>query len=167
MIPPCLETEDGHALVFTPDQAADVDQHGPFGSPTSHAKLQRHRTLVALAKRHVHVGERPGIPERVVHGRDDADHPEGLPGFRFRCVEELNEPPECALARPETLRERVVDDRDALRSGGQFGVAEVAATKHGKSEDSRVVAADDAEHGVNRARTRIGGAGRSHAAAVP
>jgi len=120
-----------------------------------------------LAKRHVHVRERPGIAERVLHSRDDADHPDRLTDFRSLCVEELNEPPEGTLSRPETLRERVIDDRDPLRSGRQFGVAEVPAAKHGKSEDARVVAADDIEHGVNRARSRIGGAGRSHQATVP
>ena len=104
----------------------------------------------------------------MLHGRDDADHPDRLPGFWSLCVEELNQPPECALSRPETLRERVIDDRDPLRGAGcQFGVAEIPAAKHGKSEDSSVVAADGAEHGANRSRLRIGGASRSHIATVP
>ena len=153
MIAPGLETEDGHALVDTADDAGDRCQHGPFGVLVSNPKLQRHGTLVVLSKRHVHVGERPGIAERVLHSRNDADHPNRLPGFRSLCVEELNQPPECVLSRPETLREHVVDDRDPLRGAGrQFGVAEIPAAKHGKSEDSSVVAADDGEHGANRAR---------------
>ena len=112
--------------------------------------------------------EWPGIAERVLHRRDDADHPEWLPRFRSLGVEELNQPPECVLSRPQSLRERIVDDRDPLRGAGcQFGVAEITAAKHGKSEDSRVVAADDAEHGAHRSRLRIGGAGRSDVATVP
>ena len=111
--------------------------------------------------------ERPRIAERVLHRRDDADHPERLLRVWSLRVEELNQLPECVLSRPETLREHVVDDRDALRRAGrQFGVAEIPAAEHGKSEDSRVVAADDGEHGVNRSRSRIGAAGRSHVATV-
>ena len=149
------------------DDAGDRGQHGPFGVLVSHPKLQRHGALVVLSERHVHMGGRPGIAERVLHSRDDADHPDGLPDFWSLGVEELNQPSECVLSRPETLRERVVDDRDPLRGAGcQFGVAEIPAAKHGQSEDSRVVAADDAEHGANRSRLRIGGAGRSHVATV-
>ena len=151
MIPPCLDTEDGHALVDISDDAGDRCQHGPFGVLISNPQLQRHGALVVLSKRHVHMRERPGIAERVLHGRDDADHSNGLPGFWFLFVEELNQPPERALSRPETLRERVIDDCDPLRGAGcQFGVAEIPAAKHGKSEGSSVVAADDAEHCVNR-----------------
>ena len=168
MIPPRLDTEDGHALVDIPDDAGDCCQHGPFGVLISNPKLQRHGALVVLPKRHVHMRERPGIAKRVLHGGDDADHANGQPDFRSLFVDELNQPPERALSRPETLRERVIDDRDALRGAGcQFGVAEIPAAKHGKSEDSSVVAADDAEHCVNRPRLRIGGAGRSHQATVP
>ena len=170
MIPPRLDTEDGHALVDIADDAGNGCQHRPFGVLVGNPKEQRHGTLVVLSKRHVHVGRWPGIAERVVHGRDDTDHSEGLPGFRSLRVEELNQPPECVLSRPQTLRERVVDDRDPLRGAGQFGIAEVPAAKHGESEDSSVVAADDNEHGANRARTRDDvtswGAGRSHVATV-
>ena len=167
MIPPCLDTEDGHAIVDIPDDAGNRCQHRPFGVLVSNPKLQRHGTLVVLSKRHVHVGGWPGIAERVLHSRNDANHPNGLPGFWSLCVEELNQPSECVLSRPQTSRERVIDDRDSLRGAGcQLGIAEIPAAKHGESEDSSVVAADGNEHCAIRVRTRISGAGRSHVATV-
>ena len=167
MIPPCLDTEDGHAVVDIPDDAGNRIQHRSFGVLVSNPKLQRHGTLVVLSERHVHMGGRPGIAERVLHSRDDADHTVGPPDFWFRSVEELNRPPECALSGPETLRERVIDDRDSLRGAGcQLGIAEIPAGKLRKSEDSSEVAADGNEHCANRARLRISGAGRSHVATV-
>lgn len=54
---------------------ADDGQHRPFGCLVSHPELQCHGTLIVLPKRHVYVGGRPGIGERVVHRWDDADPP--------------------------------------------------------------------------------------------
>src|SRR5687768_5319648 len=100
MIPPCFDTEDGHTLVDIAHDASDRAQHRPFALLPSHPKLQRHGALVVLSKRHVHMGEWLWIMERVLHSRDDADHPDWLSGFRSLCVEELNQPPECLLSRP-------------------------------------------------------------------
>ena len=115
MIPPGLDTEDGHTLVNLPDHAGDGRQHGPFGVPISEANLQRHRALVVLSQRHIHMGGRPRIEERVLHRRDDADHPQRLAFLGPLVVKELNQPSESVLSGPETLREHVVDDRDPFR----------------------------------------------------
>jgi hypothetical protein len=113
------------------------------------------------------MGERPGIAERVLHGRDDADHTHGLRGCRSLGVAELNQTPKRALSWPETLGEQVIDDRDRLRTGREFDETEIPAAKHGKSEDSSVVAADGVEHCADRSRARIGGACRSDITTVP
>ena len=118
MIAPCRDTEDRQRSSTSRTTRATVAQHGPFGLLLSHPKLQRHGALVVLSERHVHMRERPGIAERVLHSRDDADHPDRLPRFRSLGVEELNQPPECVLSRPQPLRERIVDDRDRAPEPG-------------------------------------------------
>ena len=167
MIPPCRDTEDRQALVDIAHDAGNRVQHGPFVT-SSHPKLERHLALVVLSERHVDVRVWPGITERVLDRRDDADHKEWQPRSRSLGVEELNQPSECSLPRPQRLGERIVDDRYPLSGAGcQFGVAEIPAAKHGKSEDARVVAADDAEYGAHGPRSRIGCAGRRDVATVP
>ena len=44
--------------------------------------------------------EGPGITERVLDSRDDADDQDWLPRVRSLGVEELNQPSECVLPRP-------------------------------------------------------------------
>jgi hypothetical protein len=84
------------------------------------------------------MGERARITRRELHSRDDADDLDWLSGFPSFCVEELNHPSECVVSRPQLLRERVVDDRDPLSgAGSQFGVPEITASRHGKSEHPR------------------------------
>ncbi len=117
MIPPCRDTEDRQTLVDIAHDAGDRAQHGPF-APSSHPKLQRHRALVVLSERHVDMRGRPGIAERVLDSRDDADHQDWLLRFRSLGVEELNQPSECVLSRPQLLRERIVDDRHPLCGAG-------------------------------------------------
>ena len=95
MIPPCRDTEDRHALVDIAHDAGDRVQHGPFVT-SSHPKLERHRALVVLSERHVDVRVWPGITERVLDRRDDADHQEWPARLRSLGVEELNQPSECA-----------------------------------------------------------------------
>ena len=103
----------------------------------------------------------------MLDSRDDADDQDWLFLFRSLGVEELNQPSECVLSRPQLLREHVVDDRHPFSGAGcQFGVAEITAGKLRKSEHPRVIAADDAECGVHGSRSRIGCAGRSDVAAV-
>ena len=131
MIPPCRDTEDRQTLVDIAHDAGDRAQHGAFVLPSSHPKLQRHGALVVLSERHVHMRGWPRITERVLHRRDDADDPDWLPRFRSLGVEELNQPSECVLSRPQLLREHIVDDRDPRSGAGcQFGVAEITAAKH-------------------------------------
>ena len=150
MIPPCRDTENRQTLVDISYETGDRAQHRPFALTGSNSKLQRHRALVMRYERHVHVGRRPGIAERVLYRRNDADHPDWLSVRRFLGVEELNQPAKCVLSWPQFLRERIVHDRHTLRRpGGQFGIAEITADKHGKSEGRRVVAAHNAEDGVH------------------
>ncbi len=81
MIPPRLDAQDGHALVNLADDAGDRCQHGLFVGAISESNLQRHGALVVLSQRHVHMRGRPGIAERVLHRRDDADYPHRLAAF--------------------------------------------------------------------------------------
>ena len=52
--------------------------------------------------------------ERVLQGRHNPDDSHRAAGFAALTVGELNQPSERALARPQLLRERVIDDRDRL-----------------------------------------------------
>ena len=104
----------GHRL----DDAGDRGQHRSFGICVRNPKLQRHRALVALSKRNVHVREGLWIAQRVLDRGHNPHHPHGLPDFWSWSVEELNQPTECVLAWPESLCEHVVDDRDTLRGAG-------------------------------------------------
>src|SRR5262245_16592096 len=104
MIAPRLQAHDGDACISISENARDRRQHGPLGLHIRHAKLQRQGTLVVLPEGDVDMREWLWIAERVLQSRNNPDNSHGLPDSWFFVFDELNQPPESALSRPQTLR---------------------------------------------------------------